>query len=146
MDNERLENIMRRFYEEVLNRGNLTVLDELVDKDVVEHQPLGPGLPPGREGLRQWIIMFRKAFPDLQAEIEDLTIDGDRVWIRSIFRGTNTGQLMGMPPTGKSFQGESFELLRVDQHGKTLEHWGVFDVASMMQQLGITQPTGEQHR
>jgi steroid delta-isomerase-like uncharacterized protein len=144
MDNERLENLTRRFYEEVFNRGNLQAIDELVNQNMLEHQLL-PGLPPGREGLRQWTIMFRTAFPDLHADIEDLTIDGDRVWIRSVMRGTNTGQFMGMSPTGKTFQAESIDIIRVDQHGSMVEHWGVFDQAAMMQQLGLAQPSGEQH-
>ena len=89
---------------------------------------------------------MRTAFPDFHTEIEDLTIDGDKVWVRAKFSGKNTGQFMGMSPTGKSFQADAIDIIRVNQRGTMIEHWGVFDQASMLQQLGMTQQSGEQQR
>ncbi len=145
MDNKYMQDATERFYKEVLNRGNLHVAEELLSRDLVDHEPSLPGITPGYEGFQQWLKILRAAFPDFQLDIQDMAIDGDKVWVRSTVHGKHAGQFMGMPPTGKSFKAEGFDILRYDRKGKIVEHWGVFDQATMMQQLGmLAQPGSEQ--
>jgi steroid delta-isomerase-like uncharacterized protein len=144
MANEQLKEDARKLYEEVLNRGNLDKLNEYVAENMLEHQPL-PNMPPGREGFRQWVQMMRKSFPDMRFEIQGSTVDGDKVWVYSTMTGTNKGEMMGMPATGKSVRVEGIDIMRYT-NGKCVEHWGVFDTLGMMQQLGVAQPMGQQQQ
>jgi len=67
-----------RFLEEVMNRGNVSLIDELSGADFVDHSA-PPGVPPTNEGFKGFITMFRAAFPDLHYTIEDSIAEGDRV-------------------------------------------------------------------
>jgi predicted ester cyclase len=72
----------RRFMEEVLNKGNMQVVDELIAPNFVEHDPF-PGQAPGVEGLKQAMVALRQAFPDLHVTVDEMLSDGDKVVIRS---------------------------------------------------------------
>ena len=85
--------------------------------------------------------MYRTAFPDLRMTIEDMTAEGDRVVVRWTVRGTQTGEMMGMPATGKPTTVTGMFLNRLAA-GKIVEGWGNFDALGMMQQLGLI-PTPE---
>ena len=102
MQTEQNKALYRQFVEEVFNRGNTSAIDELVAPDFVEHEELPPGVPSGREGVKQLSIMLRSAFPDLKATIDDILAEGDKVAARMTWRGTHKGEFMGIPPTGKS--------------------------------------------
>ena len=147
MSADRNEAVYRRLIEEVFNQGNLETVDELVSADLKEHEQLPPGFRPGREGLKQLVLALRTAFPDGKTTVEDLAVDGDKVWARNRSRGTNTGRFMGMPSTGKTIDFEIMDLCRF-AGGKIVEHWGVSDNMAMMQQLGVIaapgQPVGTQ--
>jgi predicted ester cyclase len=110
------------------------VADELVAHDCVEHQQSGMG--DGPEGVKRVATTLRKAFPDFTLSIEDLVVDGDRVWARQRGGGTNSGSFFGHPPTGKSGFIEVFDVVRF-ANGKVVEHWGVPDQLSMLIQLGL---------
>ena len=127
--------IMRRIYDEVFSNGNLAVVDELVVKDVIEHEEG----PQGSEGLKQTVTMFRTAFPDLQFSVEDMIAEGDKVVSRITMRGTHKGEFMGIPATDKTFAVQVIDIIRF-ANGKAVEHWGVTDSAAMMQQLGGAPP------
>jgi predicted ester cyclase len=78
---------------------------------------------------------MRRAFPDLGATIEDLSEVGDKLWARVRFSGTNAGELMGAPATGKRATFEAIDCVRfVDS--RLAEHWGVVDMLGLLQQLG----------
>ncbi len=134
-------NVFRRLVDELINNGNLAAFDELIAPDFVEHE-LPPGVPSGREGTKQLFSLLHTAFPDLRAEIEDVVAQDDRVVFHMTWRGTHTGSFMGIPPTGKQFAFEVFDMVRV-ANGKVAEHWGLMDQMSLMQQLGVI-PTPEQ--
>lgn len=134
--------ISRRFYEEVFSRGNLAVADELLAANCVDHNPPGPGFPPGREGVKQVIMMFRSAFPDLQFTVEDQIAEGEKVVSRLTVRGTHQGELMGIPATGKKVTIGLVDILRM-QDGKIVERWGQADLLGMMQQLGVAETVGQ---
>jgi predicted ester cyclase len=93
----------RRAYEEVLNRGDLSVVDELIAPDFLDHEA-PPGRDRGPESMRGLATMLRTAFPDLHFTIEELIAEGDVVAGRLTMSGTHEGPLMGMPPTGRSVQ------------------------------------------
>ena len=126
--------IARRVFEEVWNKGNLDALDEVYVTDVVGHNA-PPGQPPGIKGTRQFIGMYLQAFPDTRMVVEDQVAEGDKVVTRWTATGTHRGELMGMPPTGKSVRVTGITINRLEG-GKIVEEWGTFDQLGMLQQLG----------
>jgi len=74
-------------------------------------------------------------------EVEDLLADGDRTVARVRVTGTHRGSFMGIPPTGASGDIQPIDIMRFDADGQVCEHWGVADMLSLMQQLGVV-PSG----
>lgn len=134
------EAVLRRLIDVGFNRGDLDALDEIVATDSIEHQV---GAASGIEGLRALITELRTAFPDLRLEIEDTATSGDKVWARLRSHGTNTGSMRGRPPTGQLIEVDVIDIVRVVD-GRIVEHWGVADRLTMLQQLGVPigQPRG----
>lgn len=133
------EAVVRRLIEEGFNGGDLDVVEALNSDDLVEHQKYGPNHQPGAEGVKAVVSSLRSAFSDFHLEIEDLTVDGDKVWIRMTGSGTNDGSFMGHAPTGRRMQTDVFDICRVVD-GKIVEHWGVPDRLGVLFQLGLAQP------
>ena len=131
----------RRVYEDLFNGGNLDVAEELVASDFFNHEA-PHGMDRGPEGTRGLANMLRTAFPDLHFEIEELIAEDDTVAGRLSMSGTHEGPLMGMHPTGHSMRQDHMHFVRF-RDGKAVEHWGVRDDLSMMQQLGVV-PTLEE--
>lgn len=127
--------LTRRFVDEVINQGNLDVIDKLMAPDYVEHNPF-PGQAPGIEGLKQMFAMMRAAFPDLHSATEDMIAEGDKVVMRAMTRGTHKGEFMGIAPTGKQITMTEIHIIQV-RDGKGVAHWGEGDALGMMQQLGV---------
>ena len=140
MSTEENKAAARRFID-AFNRKDLDGLASSVSPDVVNHA-LMPGLPPGLEGWKMMAGMFFAAFPDMQVEINDLVAEGDKVVTRWTARGTNTGEMMGMPASGKSV---TLTGITIDHYrdGKSFEHWENLDMLGMMQQLGVIPTPGE---
>jgi predicted ester cyclase len=134
--------LVRRFIEEMINGNNLALVDELFTPGYVDRTPGAPPVPPGPAGMRDTVNIFRAAFPnDMHYTIEDLFGAGDRVAVRWTARGTNTGPLMGLPPTGKQVAVSAVYIFRVED-GKLAEAWGDFDALGMQQQLGLLPAPG----
>ena len=114
---------------------SLDVIDEIVDESFVSHGA-PPGLPPGKEGVRIWASIFRKAFPDVRSIAEDVIVEGDKVVERFTAWGTFNGEFMGIPPTGKAGSTTGINIFRV-ANGKIVEHWGNSDDLGMMQKIGV---------
>ena len=129
--------IFQRFYKEVLNQGNLDVIDEVVDPNVVSHNAI-PGQKPGAAGFKEALAGFQKAFPDLKGVAEDIIAEGDKVICRFTTTATHQGEFMGYPPTGNQFSYEEIVIVRF-KNGKIVEHWAVADVLAMMEQLGAIE-------
>jgi steroid delta-isomerase-like uncharacterized protein len=127
-----------RIWDEIWNLGALDVVDEVIAEDYVGHIPAMPEIR-GADGFRQLITTYRAAYPDLHLTIEDVIASGDRVVVRWTSRGTNTGDLMGMPATGKSVVVPGISIFRFED-GKVAEEWEGFDTLGMMQQLGMGEP------
>lgn len=130
----------RKLIERGFSQGDLSVVDEVVAPDLVEHQR---GLKPGIEGVKDTIRTLRRWFSDFTLTIEDLVTNGDMIWARNVGRGINTGSVMGHAPTGKSVAVDVFDVVRFE-NGKMVEHWGVPDQLGLLLQLGALprpQPT-----
>ncbi len=130
-----LKALAHRMYTEVISGGNLDLLDELIHDDFVEHEEM-PGMPSDKEAPRVFVTMMRAGFPDLQATIEDIVQEGETIVVRARMSGTHKGEFMGIPPTGNKVDFGFFDMVRFTD-GKAIEHWGVTDTMTMMQQLGV---------
>jgi len=120
---------------EVINQGKLSLLDELLATDFVDHTPV-PGFEPTREGVKQGITALRTAFPDIHYTIETSVACGDEIVQLIKGTGTMTGDYMGMPATGKSATWTEIHIGR-GVNGRLTEHWNVADRLGMLVQLGI---------
>jgi steroid delta-isomerase-like uncharacterized protein len=126
--------VTRRFLEEIFTGGNLELVDELFAPDFILHDPSVPQEVRGIEALKQYISMYRAAYPDTHFTAEDQIAEGDRVVTRWTGQGTHLGELMGIPPTGKQVTGIELDHI---SGGKIEESWVNYDALGMMQQLGI---------
>jgi predicted ester cyclase len=119
-----------------INNHNVDVFDTHLATNFVEHE-LVPGIEgTGKEVPKTFFSMLFNAFPDFRMDMEDIIVEGDKVCWRHRMTGRNTGEFMGMPPTGKSIDINGFDMLRMVDD-KAAEHWGVNDGLKMMQQLGL---------
>jgi predicted ester cyclase len=81
------------------------------------------------------------AFPDWHMTVEDLIAGGDKTVARVTVTGTHKGEFMGIPPTGTRAEVQLIDIMRFDGAGLVSEHWGVADMLSLLQQLGVV-PAG----
>jgi predicted ester cyclase len=111
---ENNKNLIRRFFDEVYNKGNLAVADELVATGYTSHNELNIDVL-GPEGIKKAAIMQRTAFPDLVTTIDDLIAEGNIVVVRGHDQGTHRAEFMGFPPTGKRFTITWIDIFRIEQ-------------------------------
>jgi len=130
-----LKSIAGRFTEDLWDRGNLNIADEILSASFVDHDPV-QGQTPGMEGYKQMVGAFRSAFPDLRVRNEDVIEEGNKVVVRWTANGTHNGQLMQIPPTGKKVSLKGIDILRIE-NDKIVERWGEFDALGMLSQLGV---------
>jgi steroid delta-isomerase-like uncharacterized protein len=128
------ETVIRRFIDEVINNGNFSVLDQLVQPNYVYRSP--DQQLDGPEALERLLAAYRAAFPDLRVRIDDLVNGGDKVVICVTLTGTHEGDLMGIAPTGKPVNISGMILSRF-QDGKIVEEYEILDMLAMFQQLGV---------
>jgi steroid delta-isomerase-like uncharacterized protein len=127
--------LIQEFYDEMLGKGNLDRIDEFVTDDVVDHQEGMPGQPDGKEGVAFFVNTMREAFSDIEAKMNQSLESGDMAAAQMTLTGKHTGDFMGVPASGKSFEVECMDIIRIED-GKCAEHWGVTDMLSLMQQIG----------
>ena len=128
------ETVLRRFIGEVINNGDFSVLDELVQPNYVYRSP--DQELDGPEALKGLLAAYRIAFPDLNVRIDDLVNGGDRVVISITLTGTHEGDLMGISPTGKRVKINGM-ILSHFEGGKIVKEWEILDMLAMFQQLGV---------
>ncbi len=133
MSNAENKKIVRR-YQEIYNSNDLEALGEVVSQDLLTPKIM-PGIPTGMEGAKAAHRIMLAGFPDYQTVIDDLVAEGDKVVARITMSGTNTGNFMGIPPTGKHVSFTGIYIARI-ANGKIVEHWGEEDGVSLLQQLG----------
>jgi len=129
-----------RFVEEVINQGRLEAADELVEENFVELDPL-PGQSQGRQGLKDVIAMMRAGFPDLHWVIDETVAADDKVVSRFTWTGTQRGDFLGIPATGKAVTVHGVVIDRLSG-GKMADSRILMDTFSLMQQLGVIAAAG----
>ncbi len=128
--------IVRRLFEELWNKGNLSLADQLFTPNYIHHDSSSPDFGRGPESERKRATLYRTAFPDLRLTIEDLIAEGDTVMARWSCHGTHKGDLNGMAPTGKQFTISGVTIARL-LNGKLAEGYVNWDALGLMQQLGV---------
>jgi len=132
--------LARRQLEEVFNKHNPDAVDEFFAPDFVNHNT-PPGMPNDRESLKALVAMYLGAFPDLEVASDFQLAEGDKVVMHWTGRGTHTGELMGIPATGKRIEMTGIGIQRI-AGGKIVEEWVESDQMGMMQQLGVIPTPG----
>jgi steroid delta-isomerase-like uncharacterized protein len=128
--------LARRFFEEVWNQGNLDVLDQIIASDYDPHLlPNDPNVGRGPAGQKQFVRMYRQAFPDTHFTVEAQLAEGDVVATRWTAHGTHTGELMGIPASRQHVTVTGMTINRV-VNGKLSEGWANFDQLGLLQQIG----------
>jgi len=130
MDNKTI----RRLYHDAWNAGDAASLDSIMAPDVINHSPL-PGQAAGVDGFKQALQWMRGGVPDLTITIESQIAEGDMVATRWTGTGTQTGTLMGVPPTGKRVTVSGIDICRIADE-RIVEYWQELDTLSMLQQIG----------
>ena len=144
MSAEENKALARRFMDEVYNKGNVDFIDEVVASNLVVHDPTSPeGMSSGVASAKQFVEVYRKAFPDIQLTVEDLIAEGDKVVTRWTARGTHRGELMGIPASGNRVEVTGISIDRIEG-GQFVESWSNYDALGTMQQIGAIPEPGEQ--
>ena len=128
------EIVLRRLINEVINDGDFTVLEDLIQPNYVYRSP--DTELHGAEALKGLLTAYRIAFPDLNVKIDDVVNGGDKVAITVTLTGTHEGDLMGIPPTGKRVKVKGM-ILSHFHDGKIVEEWEVLDMLGLFQQVGV---------
>ena len=136
MSLEENKGIVRKWFE-ATNEQNLSLYDDLVATDFVDHTRQIQGL----ENVKQFVTMVFKAFPDFHAEIEDIIAEGDKVWVRVKITMTHALEYRGIAPTGKKITETSVSINRIVD-GKIVEQWYVTDDMDFYKQLGVIEYKG----
>ena len=133
--------IVRRFYEEVMSQGNVSLLDEIMVSDFKDHGETLFGNPQGRDTLKQGITASRTVFGNLHVQLHDVIADGEMVGVRGTMRCTQQGEFLGVSPSGNELSWNGLALFRIVD-GKITERWFNSDSLSIAQQLGLVLPLG----
>ncbi len=131
-------------FAEGVNSGNFDVFDEVIDPDVVDHDP-APEQGPGPQGFKDMFRAMRAAFPDLQVTPEHMTATEDDVALAYTIAGTHQGDFLGVAPTGRKITARGVQIGRFE-NGKLAERWGSSDQLAILQQLGAEPETGEEDK
>ena len=126
---------LARRWADIMNEGNLDLVDEIYAPDYVGHDPAMPEDVRGVEGAREFYSMYRSAFPDAEVTIEAQLAEGDMVATRWTGRGTHQGELMGVQPSGNRVEVMGNTISRIEG-GKIVEEWDIYDALGMMQAIG----------
>lgn len=134
-----LEQVARRWIEEIWRPGDLATFDELHAPEFRDRSAAGRG--DTREDFHTMLHEFYAAFPDFRTEIEDLLVDESRgmVAIRWTARGTHRGPYLGVAPTKRLINFAGIEIVRVSE-GRIVERWGEWDGMELLEQLGPWRP------
>lgn len=138
MTTDQNRQIIYEIFENCIANKNFARLNELIDPNYVNYG--FPDVQKGPEGFRQVIVNFYNSFPDMKITIEQAIAEGDTVATRGYWTGSNTGEFMGMPATGKRVTVPFIDFWKL-QNGKATENWVQMDVAGMMQQMGSVAET-----
>ena len=128
-----IKTMVRKVFEEGMNKRNFSVLDEILHKDFVNYS--FTNFLPGPEGFKGAINMFIAGFPDLKIITDDILAEEIACSTRGHFTGTHKGEFMGIPATGKTINVKFIDMWKL-KDGRLHESWVVMDIAALMQQIG----------
>jgi steroid delta-isomerase-like uncharacterized protein len=140
MSAEESKQLVRRLAEEPW-QGRLEVIDELVDPGYVGHDPSQPEPLRGPDGLRSFVETYKAAYSDGRITVDEQFAEGDTVTTRWTGQGTNDGELLGIPATGKQVTVTGITVSRLSG-GKVVEEHTVWDTFGMLRQLGVVPDMG----
>jgi steroid delta-isomerase-like uncharacterized protein len=140
---EEAKALERRIADEVWTQGKLDVIDEVISPDFVGFSPTD-GEFHGPDGFRQLVERYHSAFSGVEMRIERLVAEADWVAANWTARGTHSGELMGIQPTGREATVEGMQFSRI-RDGKLVESHGLFDALGMLQQLGAVPAATPAH-
>ncbi len=126
--------VVARFIEEFKNHANHDIVDELMTPGFIHHLK-DPRLPAGRAGMKLLGQVVAGGFPDVQATVDELLADGDRVIERTSAAATHTGDFNGIPATGNKVVWTEIHIYRIE-NGKIAEMWSEVDLLGLLVQLG----------
>lgn len=126
---------VRDFIDGLFTQGDLGTVDSYLAEDFINHDPPF-GVTPDREGMRTAGAMMRAGFPDWHSELHQLIAEGDIVVERFTASGTQQGEVMGVPPTGRAMSLPGINIFRL-RDGRIVERWGRLDDLGMLRQLGL---------
>lgn len=129
---------LAELFVEMGNTHDPDLVDRFVADDYVNHNDF---VADGREANRRFWAAFFAGVPDVRVSMADLIVSGDRVVGRFVYRGTHTGDLLGIPATGKPVEMRSIDIWRVAD-GMFAEHWDELNLMQLFQQLGVLPPLG----
>lgn len=127
------EATVRRFYE-AMSSGDVGLADEVLASDW-EDIPLPPGTGRGPDGYKRTVAYLRGVFPDLDVTVEDVVVSGERAAVRSVARGTHSGEILGVPATGRRVEFRAFDFHRLEG-GRIAQSWHLEDYLGLLEQLG----------
>ncbi|HEX5506313.1 MAG TPA: ester cyclase [Thermomicrobiales bacterium] len=132
--------LVRRYFRDLADNTNPGAAGEILAPDYAGHLPGTPG-PLDRAGVAQFVGGFHAAFPGITHTVENLVAEGDRVAARITVRGTNRGEFMGLPATGREIALDAVNFFTV-RDGRIAEQRVIFDNLALMQQLGLAPAAG----
>lgn len=127
--------LLANFANEVFVQKDLTHLQRYLREDYIQHNPL---VPQGLSGFQQFFADWFKAVPDWNYRLEKIVAEGDTVWAYGVYSGTQQGDWLGIPATGKQYSMHAVDIFRIE-NGKLAEHWDVMDAYGLFKQLGVIQ-------
>lgn len=134
MNTEANKLIVTRYNKEVIEGGNMALLQEMVDPAFVNHSAV-PGMPEGVDGLIYFFTsILHGAFSDIKVEVRDMVAEGEKVTTRKEITGVHTGELMGIRASGKQVTIKVIDILAV-RDGKISDHWGENNFFAVLQSL-----------
>ncbi|MEM9597952.1 MAG: ester cyclase [Acidobacteriota bacterium] len=135
--------VARRFREDLWNSGELSIADGIIHKDCELHArvPFDTGFTTGPEAVKQLVSFYHFAFSDIEMRVEQLIVDGADVAVRWSARGRQTGDVLGLPATGKEILTHGIDMLRIED-GKIVEGWVNWDVLGLLEQA-VAPDTGD---
>ncbi len=133
--------VIEQYSEEVLNKGNLDAVDELLADDYVHHTP-PPGMEPTREGFKGFVTSAHSGLHDLTLTTDDIIAKGDKVVQRWTNTAVHKGEFMGVPASGKPVEFSGISIYTV-KDGQIVEDWTHFDTMTLMQQIGAMPEMAE---
>ncbi|HYU35571.1 MAG TPA: ester cyclase [Thermoanaerobaculia bacterium] len=133
--------IARRFREDLWNTGDLSIADAIIDRECVIHAriPFATDFMRGPDAVAQLVLFYRLAFSEIRVTVDGLVAEGDLVVSRWTARGRNTGDLLGLPPTGRETVTTGIDFLRI-AGGRIAEGWVSWDTLSLIEQLVVPAP------